>query len=94
MVNTDRVKKKLPSLLVDGDTSKREYNNVFMQNRYRLRQFQRRNPQKFNSLINQLCAILNEIDGGMAKTIGDGQSFFGFLNSPKKEGKSKVSGLC
>jgi hypothetical protein len=61
MVNVDRVKRKLPSLLCDGDTSKQENNNQFMRNRYRLQQFIRRNPQRFNCLVNQLCAILDEI---------------------------------
>ena len=66
MVNADRVKKKLPSLLCNGDTSERENNNAFMRNRYRLRQFQKRNPQRFNCLINQLCALLDKIDMEMA----------------------------
>lgn len=70
MVNADRVKSKLPSLLCDGDTSKRENNNAFMRNRYRLLQFQKRNPQRFNCLMNNLCAILGKIDKEMAKTIG------------------------
>ena len=73
MVNADRVKRKLPSLLCDGDTSTRENGNAFMRNRYRLKQFQKRNPKKFNNLRNQLCAILDEIDGEMAKTITDAQ---------------------
>ena len=41
LVNVDRVKRKLHSLLVDGDTTKRKYNNDFMRNRYRLIQFQK-----------------------------------------------------
>ena len=72
MVNADRVKRKLPSLLCNGDTSKRKYNNEFMWNRYRFRQFQKRNPKRFNYLTNQLCAILDEIDMELAK-IGDAQ---------------------
>jgi hypothetical protein len=69
VVNADRVKRKLPSLLCDGDTIKRENNNMFMRNRYRLQQFQKRNPQRFNCLMNQLCAILDEIDKEMAKRL-------------------------
>ena len=38
MMIADRVKHKLPSLLCDGNTSERENNNKFMQNRCRLRQ--------------------------------------------------------
>jgi hypothetical protein len=62
MVNADRVKKKLPSLLCDGDTSERKNNDAFMRNRYRLRQLQKRKPQRFNCLINQLCTILDKIN--------------------------------
>jgi hypothetical protein len=71
MVNADRVKRKLPSLLCNGDTSERKHNNAFMRNRYRLVQLQKRNPRRFNSLTNQLCAILDEIDKEMAKTLGN-----------------------
>jgi hypothetical protein len=69
MVNADRVKRKLPSLLCNGDTSKKENKNMFMRNRYRMIQFQKQNPQRFNCLINQFCAILDEIESEMAKTI-------------------------
>ena len=62
MVNADRVKRKLPSLLVDGDTSKRKNSNAFFRNRYRLRQFIDRNPRRFNSLFNELIGVLKEID--------------------------------
>ena len=62
MVNVDRVRRKLPSLLVDGDTSKRKHNKEFMRNRYGLQHFQRRNPKRFSNLTNQLMVILEEID--------------------------------
>jgi hypothetical protein len=62
MVNVDRVKRKLPCLLCDGDTGKRETNNAFMRNRYRLQQFIKRNPEKFNTLINDFVAVLEKID--------------------------------
>jgi hypothetical protein len=62
MVNANRVKRKLPSLLVDGDTSKRKFQNEFMRNRYRLQQFQKRKPERFKSLMNRLCGGLEEID--------------------------------
>jgi len=68
MVNAERVKQKIPSLLVDGDTSKRENNNAFFRNRYRLRKFIDQNPQRFNSLFNQLTFILNEIEEELKKT--------------------------
>jgi hypothetical protein len=42
---------------------------VTLLNRYRFLQFQKRNPQRFNCLTNQLCAILEEIDKEMVKKI-------------------------
>jgi hypothetical protein len=42
MVNADRVKKKIPSLLADSDTSKRKNYNAFFRERYRLQQFKKR----------------------------------------------------
>ena len=42
MVNADRVKKKIPSLLVDGDTSKRKNYNAFFRERYRLQKLKKR----------------------------------------------------
>ena len=62
MVNVDRVKRKLPCLLCDGDTDKRENNNEFMRNRYRLQQFIKRNPERFSTLVNELVTILEKID--------------------------------
>jgi hypothetical protein len=62
MVNGAKVKRKLPGFIVDGDTTKRKNNNEFMRNRYRLQQFQRRNPERFNNLTNQLIVVLGEID--------------------------------
>jgi hypothetical protein len=62
MVNVDRVKRKLPCLLCDGDTGKRENNNTFMRNRYRLQQFIKRNPDRFNTLANELVFVLEKIE--------------------------------
>ena len=62
MVNMDRVKRKLPCLLCDGDTGKRENNNEFMRNRYRLQQFIKRNPERFSALFNELVWVLEKIE--------------------------------
>jgi hypothetical protein len=62
MVNADRVKEKLPGLLVDAKTTKHKAWNEFMRNRYRLRKLMDRNPQRFNCLIVQLCEVLEEIE--------------------------------
>ena len=62
MVNVDRVKHKLPSILCDGPTTKRKNNNEFMRNRYRLQQFIKRNPDRFNTLVNDLVYVLKKIE--------------------------------
>lgn len=62
MVNADRVKRKLPSLLCDGDTSMRRNANAFMRYRYQLHQLKKRSPERFSSLINDLVSVLEKID--------------------------------
>jgi hypothetical protein len=62
LVNVDRVKEILPGLLVDGKTTKRKGWNAFMQSRYQLHQFQRRKPERFNSLTHRLVMILEEFN--------------------------------
>jgi DNA-directed RNA polymerase subunit F len=68
MVNVDRVKKKIPSLLCRGSTSERKNNNAFMRNRYRLQQFVKQNPERFSTLINELVSVLEKIENEV-KTI-------------------------
>jgi hypothetical protein len=67
MVNADRVKRKLPCLLCDCDTGKRESNNAFMRNRYWLQQFKSRKPQRFDTLTSELIFILVKIEKEMKK---------------------------
>ncbi len=62
MVNADRVKRKQPSLLLDGDTDTKSGWRAFMRNRYRYEQFKKRNPEKFNTLTNKVIADLAEIE--------------------------------
>ena len=47
VVNADRVKRKLPSLLLDGSTTSKKGWRVFMRYRYRLEQLKKPNPEKF-----------------------------------------------
>ncbi len=63
MVNADRVKRKLPSLLV-GDCSNRRKKswNKFIRTRSRLSTFKKNNPEKFNTLINRVIADLSELE--------------------------------
>ena len=67
MVNAARIKRKIPGLLVDGNTKKTN-KSLIMRNRYRLQQFIKRNPDRANTLTNQLIHILKEIDVELEKT--------------------------
>jgi len=62
MVNSARVIEKIPILLVEGKTTQPAFRNDFMRNRYQLMMLKKRNPQRFNTLALQLCAILQEIE--------------------------------
>jgi hypothetical protein len=65
LVNADRVKRKIPSLLV-GNCSNRNKNkkgwNAFMRSRYRLGQFKKRNPEQFNTLTHKVISDLDELE--------------------------------
>lgn len=70
MVDADRVKRKLPSLLVgDCSTNNKESWNAFMRCRYRLGQFKKQHPEKFNSLVNRVIADLSELDKAVSLNI-------------------------
>jgi hypothetical protein len=62
MVNTDRIRKKIPSLLIDNDTNNKVGWRNFMRKRYKYSQFQKRNPEKCNSYINKIVTDLTELD--------------------------------
>jgi hypothetical protein len=63
MVSADRVKRKLPSLLVDDCSNRnKESWNKFMRSRYRIQQFKKKNPEKFNNLTNKIIADLSELE--------------------------------
>ncbi len=69
MVNVKRVKQKIPSLLIEGDTSTKKNYNAFFRQRYRLQQFEKRKPEKANNLFNKFVAVLNEIEEAMDQTV-------------------------
>jgi len=56
MVNADRVKRKLPSLLIEDSTTKKKSWNSLMRYRYRFTQFKKRQPEKFNSITNRILS--------------------------------------
>jgi hypothetical protein len=62
LVNADRVKRKLPSLLVESSTTgKKSWNNL-MRYRYRFTQFKKRHPEKFNSITNRILLDLADLE--------------------------------
>ena len=62
MVNADRVKRKLPSLLVDGPTTKKKGWNSLMRYRYQLKRFKKRKPESYDTLINEYVTVLTKIE--------------------------------
>jgi len=61
-LDADRVKRKLPSLLVDGSTTEKKSWNSLMRYRYRFIQFKRRQPEKFNSITNRILLDLADLE--------------------------------
>jgi hypothetical protein len=61
VLNADRVKRKLPSLLIDGSTTEKKSWNSLMRYRYRLTQFKKRQPEKFNALTNRILMNLADL---------------------------------
>ena len=67
-MNADRVKRKLPSLLVDDSTTKKKNWNTLMRYRYRFNLLKKREPNKFNSIIARIILDLDELE----KAINEG----------------------
>ena len=73
MVNANRVKNKLPSLLINGPSScdpkakkfKKENWKKLMRLRYRLGKLRETNPEKYNTLMNNHIAVLTEIENAI-----------------------------
>jgi hypothetical protein len=61
-VNADRVIRKLPSLLVDGSTTKKKSWNSLMRYRYRFIQFEKQQPEKFSSITNRILLDLADLE--------------------------------
>jgi hypothetical protein len=69
MVNADRVKRKLPSLLVDDCSNRHKKDwNKFMRTRNRLSNFKKHNPEKFNTLTNKIIADLDELEKAVSNS--------------------------
>jgi hypothetical protein len=61
-LNADRVKRKLPSLLVDGSTTKKNNWNSLMRYRYRFIQFKKVQPEEFSSITNRILVDLTDLE--------------------------------
>ncbi len=68
-MNVDRVKKKIPALLIDGNSSEKANFNKFMRLRYGYAQFQKRKPDRCSDLTNRLMNVLEEIDREIQKAV-------------------------
>jgi hypothetical protein len=70
-LNANRVKKKIPALLIDGNSTQKTNYNKFMRLRYGFAQFQKKNPQRCSDLTNKLIIVLKEIDREIQETVSD-----------------------
>jgi hypothetical protein len=61
-LNADRIKRKLPSLLVDGSTTEKKSWNSLMRYRYRFIQFKKLQPEKFNFVTNRIILDLTDLE--------------------------------
>jgi hypothetical protein len=62
MVNVDRVKRKLPSLLIDGNTTSKKHWAARRKIAYRLDKLKRRNSTLYLSIEAKLIMTLRDIE--------------------------------
>jgi hypothetical protein len=70
-LNANRIKKKIPALLIDGSSSQKVNFNKFMRLRYGYIQFQKRKPERSNDLTNKLITVLEEINKEIQETVSE-----------------------
>lgn len=75
MVNADRVKRKLPSLLVESSTTKKKSWNSLMCYRYRVTKFKKRQPEKFASIANRIILDLTDLEKAVNESNDDGRRY-------------------
>ena len=73
MVNSDRIKRKLPSVLVNGSTTEKKSWNSLMRYRYRFTQFKKRQPEKFNSITNRIFLDLTDLEKAVNESNDSGR---------------------
>ena len=71
MVNAARVKKKIPSLLVNGNTTEKAYYNKLMRMRYGFIKLERKNRNKYNAVVNRVVAALVEAEKAINSVVRD-----------------------
>jgi hypothetical protein len=71
-LNADRVKRKLPSLLVDGSTTKKKSWNSLMRYRYRFTMFKKRQPEKFNAITSRILLDLTDLEKAINESTDNG----------------------
>jgi hypothetical protein len=62
LVNADRVKRKLLSLLIDNSTNKRKSWNSLIRYSYRLTQFEKRQSEKYDAMTNRILMDLVDLE--------------------------------
>jgi hypothetical protein len=73
-VNADKVKRKLPSLLVDGSTTEKKSWNSLMRYRHRFTQFRKRQPEKFNTITSRILFDLTDLEKAINESNNGGRS--------------------
>jgi len=73
LVNADRVKRKLPSLLVESSTTGKKSWNSLMRYRYRFTQLKKRHPEKYNSIANRILLDLTVLEKAVNELNGSGR---------------------
>jgi hypothetical protein len=69
LVNADRVKRKIISLIVGECSSRHKKDwNKYMRYRYCFEQFIKRNPERANTLMNKVIADLAELELAVENT--------------------------
>jgi hypothetical protein len=74
-LNADRIKRKLPSLLVDGSTTEKKSWNSLMRYRYRFTQFKKHQPEKFASIANRIILDLTDLEKAVNESNDDGRRY-------------------
>jgi len=72
LVNADRVKRGLPSLLVDGSTTGKESWNSLIRYRYRITKFKKLKPEKFNTITNRILLDLINLEKAINESTNNG----------------------